>query len=415
MTNYKSDFLKVMDERGYLNQVTDTDALDDKASSGILTAYMGFDCTATSLHAGSMMAIMAMRRLQQAGHKPIILLGGGTTRIGDPSGKDSARQILTPEKIEENKAGIRKNFENLISFGDGPTDAVLVDNADWLLNLNYIDLLRDVGKHFSINRMLTFESVKQRLERDQPLSFLEFNYIILQSYDFVELNKRFGCTLQMGGSDQWGNIVSGIDLGRRMTGADLYGLTIPLLTTSTGAKMGKTAEGAVWMNGDMLAPYDFWQYWRNADDADVGRFLRLLTDMPMDEISRLEGLEGAEINDAKKILANEITALVHGRDAAKAAEQTAQKTFEQGTIGDDLPRISVGADRLSSGINILDALVETGLAKSKGEARRLIKQNGAKLNDGPIADDQVTVADADVNDGVVKLSVGKKRHALIEA
>ncbi len=415
MTNYKSDFLKVMDERGYLNQVTDADALDDKAATGTLTAYMGFDCTAPSLHAGSMMAIMAMRRLQQAGHKPIILLGGGTTRIGDPSGKDSARQILTPEKIEENKAGIRKNFENLITFGDGPTDAVLVDNADWLLDLNYIDLLRDVGKHFSINRMLTFESVKQRLDRDQPLSFLEFNYIILQSYDFVELHKRFGCSLQMGGSDQWGNIVSGIDLGRRMTSADLFGLTIPLLTTSTGAKMGKTADGAVWMNGDMLAPYDFWQYWRNVDDADVGRFLRLLTDMPMDEVTRLEALEGAEINDAKKVLANEITALVHGRDAAQIAEQTAQKTFEQGAIGDDLPRISVGADRLSAGINILDALVETGLAKSKGEARRLIKQNGAKLNDGPIQDDQVMIGEAEVTDGVVKLSAGKKRHALIEA
>lgn len=414
MTNYKSDFLKVMDERGYLNQVTDADALDDKAASGTLTAYMGFDCTAPSLHAGSMMAIMAMRRLQQAGHKPVILLGGGTTRIGDPSGKDSARQILTPEAIEENKQGIRKNFENLISFGDGPTDAVLVDNADWLLDLNYIDLLRDVGKHFSINRMLTFESVKQRLDRDQPLSFLEFNYIILQSYDFVELNKRFSCTLQMGGSDQWGNIVSGIDLGRRMTGADLFGLTIPLLTTSSGAKMGKTADGAVWMNGDMLAPYDFWQYWRNVDDADVGRFLRLLTDMPMDDVKRLESLEGAEINDAKKILANEITALVHGRDAAQAAEQTAQKTFEQGAIGDDLPRISVGADRLAEGINILDALVEAGLAKSKGEARRLIKQNGAKLNDGPIADDQVMITNDHLSDGVVKLSAGKKRHALLE-
>lgn len=415
MAQFKSDFLSVMHDRGYINQATDMDTLDQQASEGIITAYMGFDCTAPSLHAGSMMAIMAMRRLQQTGHKPVILLGGGTTRIGDPSGRDSTRQILTPEKIEENKAGIRKNFENLITFGDGPTDAVLVDNAEWLMELNYIELLRDVGKHFSINRMLTFESVKQRLDRDQPLSFLEFNYIILQSYDFVELHKRYGCTLQMGGSDQWGNIVSGIELGRKMSSASLYGLTIPLLTTSTGAKMGKTADGAVWMNGDMLPPYDFWQYWRNVDDADVGRFLRLLTDMPMDEVKRLEALEGAEINEAKKILAGEITALVHGKDAANNAADTAQKTFEQGAIGGDLPRIAVGQDRLSEGINILDALVEVELAKSKGEARRLIKQNGIKLNDKPVAGDDVTISANDLTDGVAKLSAGKKRHALIEA
>lgn len=411
---HTSDFLTVMDQRGYIHQCTDIEALDKAASDGVITAYIGFDCTAPSLHVGSLIPIMMLRRLQQAGHKPIVLLGSGTTRIGDPSGKDESRQLLTDEQIDANKAGIRQVFDNYLTFGDGPTDAIMVDNADWLLALNYVDFLRDVGRHLTVNRMLSFDSVKLRLDREQPLTFLEFNYMIFQGYDFVELNRRHNCTLQMGGSDQWGNIINGVELTRRMDGAPTYGLTTPLLTTSSGAKMGKTAAGAVWMNADMLSPYDFWQYWRNTEDGDVGRFLKLFTDLPLDEIAKLEALEGAGINDAKVVLANEVTAMCHGREAADNAAATAKKTFEQGGAGGDLPTITVAADVLAAGLTVLDAFKEAGLAASNGEFRRLLKQNGAKLNDVAITSDDQKITEADLTiDGAAKLSAGKKRHALI--
>ncbi|MGB0921742.1 MAG: tyrosine--tRNA ligase [Alphaproteobacteria bacterium] len=411
---HKSEFLTVMEQRGHIHQCTDMEALDKAATEGVITAYAGYDLTAPSLHIGNMATIMMLRRLQQAGHKPIVLLGGATTRIGDPSGKDEQRQLLNDEQIEANKASIRKVFDRYLTFGDGPTDAIMVDNADWLLDLNYVDFLRDVGRHFTINRMLSFDSVKLRLDREQPLTFLEFNYMIFQGYDFVELNRRNNCTLQMGGSDQWGNIVNGVELSRRMDGAQTYGLTTPLITTASGAKMGKTADGAMWLNADMLSPYDYWQFWRNTEDADVGRFLKLFTDLPLDEIAKLEALEGAEINNAKIVLANETTALCHGREAAQAAAATAKKTFEQGGAGGDLPTIEVSASVLAEGLPVLDAFKEAGLAASNGEFRRLLKQNGAKLNDKPVADDTQKITEADlVNDGAAKISAGKKRHALI--
>ena len=346
MTSYKSDFLRMMRERGYIHQCSNEEALDAKATSGIITAYVGFDCTAASLHVGNLLGIMMLRKLQQTGHKPIVLIGGGTTRVGDPSGKDDTRKLLNDEQIDENIAGIRQVFEKFLTFGDGPTDAVMVNNADWLLKLNYIEFLRDYGPHFTINRMMTFESVKQRLDREQPLTFLEFNYMIFQAYDFLELNRQTGCTLQMGGSDQWGNIINGIELGRRVDGAELYALTTALLTTSSGAKMGKTAKGAVWLNEDMLSPYDYWQFWRNTEDSDVGRFLRLFTELPLEEIAELEKLEGANLNEAKKLLATTACAMVHGQDKALAASETALKTFEQGTMASGLPTVEIEAGDL---------------------------------------------------------------------
>ncbi|EHK56494.1 tyrosine--tRNA ligase, partial [Allomesorhizobium alhagi] len=369
MSAFKSDFLRTMSERGFIHQTSDDAGLDRFFATETVTAYIGFDATAKSLHAGSLIQIMMLHWLQQTGHRPIALMGGGTSMIGDPSFKDEARRLLTPADIEDNLTGIRRNFAPYLNFGDGPGDAMMVNNADWLMEINYVNFLRDVGRHFSVNRMLAFDSVKMRLEREQSLSFLEFNYMILQAYDFVELYKRFGCRLQMGGSDQWGNIVNGIDLGRRMEDASLFALTTPLLTTSSGAKMGKTASGAVWLDPEMLSVYDFWQYWRNTEDADVGRFLKLYTTLPMDEIARLEALGGSEINDAKKILATEITALLHGRAAAEQASETARKTFEEGVTADTLPTVEIGRDALEAGIGILSLFVTAGLASSNGEAR----------------------------------------------
>lgn len=416
MTTYKSDFINTIVERGYLHQCTDMDELDDQASSRIITAYIGFDCTAPSLHAGSLLPIMLLRKLQQSGHKPIVLMGAGTTKVGDPTGKDQTRKVLNDAEIDANLVGIKQVFSKFLTFGDGPTDAVMVNNDDWLQGLQYLPFLRDYGRHFSINRMMTFDSVKLRLEREQPLSFLEFNYMILQAYDFLELARRHQCNLQMGGSDQWGNIVNGVELARRCDNLNLFGLTTPLLTTSSGAKMGKTADGAVWLNADMLSPYDYWQYWRNVEDADVGRLMRLFTEMPMDEIARLENLQGAELNDAKKILANEVTAMCHGRDAADQAAETARKTFEEGTLGDDLPSIDVARSILEQGIAIYDLMRQTGLANSNGEARRLIKGGGGRINDQRIEDDSQIADHADLDsNGVIKLSAGKKRHALVKA
>lgn len=411
----KSDFLRVMVERGYFHQCTDLEALDAKLRKGPVTAYIGFDATADSLHVGSLIQIMILRRLQQTGNRPIALMGGGTTKIGDPTFKDEARPLLTDATIQANIAGIRKPFERLMRFGDGPTDAIMVNNGDWLDGLAYIPFLRDVGRHFTINRMLSFDSVKLRLDREQPLTFLEFNYMILQAYDFVELNRRFGCTLQCGGSDQWGNIVNGVDLGRRIADAELFGLTSPLLTTASGAKMGKTAQGAVWLNAERLADWDFWQYWRNTEDADVGRFLKLFTDLPVDEIARLEALQGAEINEAKKVLATEVTRLVRGDAAAEAAAETARRTFEQGAMAEGLPTIAVDGAALSGGLPVYALLVQAGLAASNGEARRLIKQGGAKVNDAVVTDEAAKVGAPDLNaDGVIKLTAGKKRHALVK-
>ncbi len=411
-----SDFLRTLQERGFIHQCTDLEGLDRRAAAGRLTAYIGFDCTADSLHVGSLLPIMMLRWLQKTGHRPIVLMGGGTTRIGDPSGKDEARQLLSDERIAANMAGIARVFDRYLSFGDGPTDAVMVNNADWLDGLKYIPLLRDIGRHFTINRMLGFDSVKLRLEREQPLTFLEFNYMILQAYDFVELHRRFGCALQMGGSDQWGNIVNGVELGRRSDQAELFGLTTPLLTTASGAKMGKTATGAVWLSPDRLAAYDFWQHWRNTEDADVGRFLRLFTELPLDEIARLESLQGAEINEAKKVLANEVTALARGREAAEQAAETARQTFEQGAAAEGLPTVEIPRAALETGMGVVDLLVAAGLAPSKGEAKRLIRGGGAKVNDVAVTDEAATVAAADLaQDGTVKLSAGRKRHALAKA
>ncbi len=414
MTSHRSDFIRQVVERGYLHQCTDLNALDTLAAEKTVTAYIGFDCTAPSLHAGSLVSIMLLRLMQKSGHKPIVLMGGGTTKVGDPSGKDESRKLLDDDAIAANMAGIKDIFARFLTFGDDPTDAIMVNNNDWLQGLGYISFLRDFGRYFSVNRMLGFDSVKLRLEREQNLSFLEFNYMILQAYDFLELGRRNGCDLQMGGSDQWGNIVNGVDLGRRVDQRDLFGLTTPLLTTSSGAKMGKTASGAVWLNADMLKPYDYWQYWRNTEDADVGRFLRLFTDLPLGEIARLEKLEGAELNEAKKILAFEVTRLCHGEEMAKEAAETARQTFEEGGLGRALPRIEIPKSDLEGGIPAYDLFRRAGLATSNGEARRLIKGGGGRLNDGVITDETRAISTADLNgDGVLKLSAGKKRHTLI--
>ncbi|MGE4218531.1 MAG: tyrosine--tRNA ligase [Alphaproteobacteria bacterium] len=414
MTTPASDFLATATARGFVHQCTDPEGLTALTGKGPVTAYIGFDATADSLHVGSLVPIMLLRLLQRCGHKPVVLMGGGTTKIGDPSGRDEQRKLLTDDDIARNIAGIGKVFRQFLSFGDGPTDAVMVNNADWLDGLAYIPFLRDYGRHFSVNRMLTFDSVKLRLEREQPLSFLEFNYMILQAYDFLELARRRSIRLQMGGSDQWGNIVAGIELARRVDGLELFGLTVPLMTTASGAKMGKTASGAVWLNADRLAPYDYWQFWRNTEDADVGRFLRLFTDLPLDEIARLAALEGAELNDAKKVLANEATALAHGRAAAEDAAETARRTFEGGGYGESLPQVEVPRGELDAGIPAFEMLRRAGLAASGGEARRLIKGGGGRLNDERIDDEMHSVSLADLNaEGVIKLSAGKKRHALV--
>ncbi len=414
MSTVKSDLLHELASRGYIHQCTDEAALDKLARSEIVTGYIGFDCTAPSLHVGNLVSIMLLRKLQQTGHRPIVLIGGGTTKVGDPSGKDEMRKVLTDAEIAANIAGIESVFGKFLSFGDGEQDAILVNNSDWLEALNYIDFLRDYGRHFSVNRMLSQDSVKLRLEREQNLSFIEFNYMVLQAYDFVELYRREGCRLQMGGSDQWGNIVTGIELGRRTEGVELFGLTTPLLTTSSGAKMGKTAAGAVWLNPDMLSPYDYWQFWRNAEDADVPRFLKLFTELSLDEIDRLAALQGAELNEAKKVLATEATALVHGRDAADRAAETARTTFEQGQIASSLPTIDVPRADLEKGLGVLNAAVLAGFVQSTGEARRQIKGGGIKVNDAAATDERQVLTLTDLtDDGVIKLSLGKKRHALI--
>ena len=411
----KSDFLRVLRERGYVHQCSDYAGLDEKAHSGELVAYIGFDCTAASLHVGHLMQIMMLHWLQKTGGKPIALMGGGTTMVGDPSGKDESRKLLTVEQIAENKAGIRKSFTRFVNFGEGKTDAVMPDNADWLTKLNYVEFLRDVGRHFSVNRMLSMDSVKLRLERDQELSFLEFNYMCLQAYDFVELHRRYGCTLQMGGSDQWGNIVTGTDLGRRLGTPQLYALTSPLITTASGAKMGKTAAGAVWLDPGLLSPYAYWQFWRNTEDADVERFLKLFTLLPLDEIARLAALPGAEINEAKKTLANEATALLHGREAADEAAETARKTFEEGALADTLPTIEIPGAEFDAGLGVLSAFVRAGLVASTGEARRQIKGGGLRVNDVAVSDEKASVTRADLSGDVVKLSLGKKKHVLLKA
>ncbi len=410
----RSDFLREMTWRGFIHQGTDQEALDGAMSAQPIVAYIGFDCTADSLHVGSLVPIMMLRWLQKCGHKPIVLMGGGTTKVGDPSGRDETRGFLDDEKIASNMAGIKRVFAQFLSFGEGPGDAVMVNNADWLDKLNYVGFLRDYGRHFSVNRMLTFDSVKLRLDREQSLTFIEFNYMVLQAYDFLELNRRHGCILQMGGSDQWGNIVNGVELARRTDQTALFGLTTPLITTASGAKMGKTAAGAVWLNEDRVAPYDYWQYWRNTDDADVGRFLRLFTDLPLDEIKRLENLKDAGINDAKKILADEATKMCHGEEAAKAAAETARETFEEGRLGAELPSIEVPRARLAEGIPAYELFRMAGLTASNGEARRLIKGGGARVNDAAIQGDSQTVGLEDLSDqGAIKLSAGKKRHALV--
>jgi tyrosyl-tRNA synthetase len=410
----KSDFMRLMIERGYLHQCSDFEGLDAKARSGELVGYIGFDCTAPSLHVGSLLVIMMLHWLQETGGKPIALMGGGTTRVGDPSGKDESRQLLPVETIEANKAGIRKIFAKFLTFGEGKTDAIMPDNAEWLTKLNYIGFLRDVGRHFSVNRMLAMDSVRMRIERDQEMSFIEFNYMCLQAYDFVELSKRYGCVLQMGGSDQWGNIVTGIDLGRRMGTEQLYALTAPLITTASGAKMGKTAAGAVWLEEKLLPPFEYWQFWRNTEDRDVGRFLRLFTKLPLDEIARLESVEGAEINEAKKVLANEATALVHGRAAAERAAEAARQTFEQGTVAQDLPTVTIAGTEFAAGLGVLSAFVKAGLVSSTGEARRQIKGGGLKVNDAAVTDDRATLSQADLTEaGAIKLSLGRKRHVLL--
>jgi len=409
---HRSELIRLFSERGYIHQATNIDGLDERASQQIIPAYIGFDCTANSLHVGSLVQIMMLRALQRTGHKPIVLMGGGTTKVGDPSGKDAARPLLSEHDIEQNKQGIFQVFKKYLAFGDGPTDAIMVDNASWLDHLAYIRFLRDFGPHFSVNRMLAMDSVKLRLDREQPLSFLEFNYAILQAYDFLELRRRYGCLLQMGGSDQWGNIVSGIDLTRRVDAQEIYGLTSPLITTASGAKMGKTADGAIWLNEDRLSTFDFWQFWRNTEDADVARFLALFTELPMDEVARLGALEGAEINEAKIILANEATTLCHGADAARAAMETARQTFAGGGVSEGLPQETVSGEE-AYGMGMIAALVKVGFAKSNGEARRLIRGGGARLNDVAISDEDHLLSSADFSDGCAKISAGKKRHALL--
>jgi tyrosyl-tRNA synthetase len=416
MTKPKSDFLKILFERGYLHQCSDTDGLDALARKGEAVAYVGYDCTAPSLHVGSLISIMMLYWLQKTGGKPIVLMGGGTTRVGDPSGKDETRQLRSIEEIDANKASIKLVFAKLLKFGDGKSDAVMADNAEWLAPLNYIEFLRDVGRHFSVNRMLTMDSAKLRLDREQELSFIEFNYMLLQAYDFVELARRYGCNLQMGGSDQWGNIVTGIDLGRRMgLKQQLYALTCPLLTTASGAKMGKTASGAVWLNEQQLSAYDYWQYWRNTEDEDVERFLKLFTTLPMTEIAKLAALKGSEINEAKKVLATEATALMHGRDKADAAAETARLTFEKGVLAADLPSIDIPRDELTAGLGVLAAFVRAGLVTSNGEARRQILGGGLRVNDAAIKDERARLTMSDVTEsGAIKLSLGKKKHVLLK-
>ncbi|MFG1248594.1 tyrosine--tRNA ligase [Xanthobacter flavus] len=410
--SFRSDFLRTLSERGYIHQCSDLERLDAKAAEGPITAYIGFDATASSLHAGHLLSIMMLRTLQRTGHRPIALMGGGTTKIGDPSGKDEARKMLTDQQISDNIASIRKVFARFLDFDGG---AIMENNAGWLDELKYIPLLREVGPHFTINRMLTFDSVKLRLEREQPLTFLEFNYMILQAYDFVELSKRHGCILQMGGSDQWGNIVNGMELGRRMRGADLFALTTPLLTTSSGAKMGKTAGGAVWLDADLLSPYEYWQYWRNAGDADVERFLKLFTELPLDEIARLAALEGQEINIAKEVLATEATALLHGREAAEKAKETARTTFAEGALAVDLPTVELPRAKLEAGMPVANAFVEAGLAASTSEARRQIKGGGLRVNDAAVTNEKASIDLAALTpEGVVKLSMGKKKHVLLK-
>ncbi|MEQ8744233.1 tyrosine--tRNA ligase [Parasphingorhabdus sp.] len=406
MTQYQSDLLRLLNDRGYIHQLTDAKALDSLATKSIIPGYIGFDVTADSLHVGNLVQIMLLRRLQQAGHKPIVLMGGGTTKVGDPSGKDEMRKLLDEDGIASNFAKIRDSFENFLTFGDGPTDAIMVNNDDWLSKLEYIPFLRDIGRHFTINRMLAFDSVKLRLEREQPLTFLEFNYMILQAYDFLELSRKYDCKLQMGGSDQWGNIVNGIELGRRIDGAELFGVTTPLITKADGSKMGKSVDGAIWLNADRLSPYDYWQFWRNTDDRDVGKFMRLFTDIDLNEISRLEALEGSDINEAKKILADAATAMAHGQSAATDAAKTAQQTFEQGAAGGDLPLLEISEAQIS----ILEALVGIGFCASKGEAKRLVAGGGARIDDEPVGDAgaMIDLADADR-----KISAGKKKHGLL--
>jgi tyrosyl-tRNA synthetase len=411
MSSYKSEFLQVLAERGFIHQVSDAEGLDARAAAGPITAYVGFDATAPSLHIGNLLSIMMLRWLQKTGHRPISLMGGGTSKIGDPSGKDTSRALLANAQIDGNIASIRNVFSRFLDYGRG---AIMANNANWLDRLQYIPFLRDIGRHFTINKMLTFDSVKLRLDREQPLTFLEFNYMILQAYDFVELNRRHGCILQMGGSDQWGNIVSGIDLGRRLLNAELFALTTPLLTTSSGAKMGKTETGAVWLNADMMSPYDYWQFWRNCEDGDVGRLLKLFTESPMDEIERLAALRGQELNEAKKILATEATALLHGREAAEQAAETARRTFEEGALAETLPTVQISRAKIEAGLGVLAAFVEAGLVSSNGEARRHIKGGGLKLNDAIITDERMVLTPGDLTpQGVIKLSLGRKRHVLL--
>ena len=404
-----------MSERNFIHQVTDWKSLDALLSEKNMVAYIGFDCTADSLHVGSLVQIMMLRYFQKCGHRPIVLMGGGTTKVGDPSGKDDARQLLNDNEIEKNKQGIKTVFEKYLNFGDGPSDAIMCDNDEWLSGLEYVQFLRDYGRHFSVNRMLSFDSVKLRLDREQPLSFLEFNYMILQAYDFLELSRRFDCSLQMGGSDQWGNIVNGVELARRIDQKSVFGLTTPLVTTASGAKMGKSAQGAIWLNSDRLSPYDFWQYWRNTEDEDVDRFLKLFTELPLDEIARLSALKGNELNEAKKILANEVTQLCHGRDAANSVAESARKTFEEGSIGQDLPFIIINKNDLEDGVWVIEAMRKLALIQSNGEGRRLIANGGVRVNDTVISDPekQLNVSDITIS-GMIKLSAGKKRHALVK-
>ncbi|MBV5269141.1 MAG: tyrosine--tRNA ligase [Afipia sp.] len=415
MSAYKSDFLNILASRGFIHQMSDAAGLDALAEKSEVKAYIGYDCTASSLHVGHLLSIMMLHWLQQTGNKPVVLMGGGTTRVGDPSGCDETRKLLTYEQIDANKESIKGTFTKLLRFGSDKSDAVMADNAEWLTTLNYIEMLRDVGRHFSINRMLTMDSVKMRLEREQELSFIEFNYMILQSYDFVELSRRYGCNLQMGGSDQWGNIVNGIDLGRRMGTHQLYALTCPLLTTSSGAKMGKTAAGAVWLNADLLSHYDYWQFWRNTEDGDVERFLKLFTLLPLDEIAKLAALKGQDINEAKKVLATEATALIRGREAADAASETARKTFEEGTIAGDLPTLEIPRAEFEAGAPVLGLFVKAGLVASNGEARRQIKGGGLRVNDVAVTDEKMVLTPKELTaDGVIKLSMGRKRHVLLK-
>jgi len=415
MTAFKSDFLHTLQERGFIHQCSDFEGLDALAAKGEATTYVGYDCTARSLHIGNYLTMMMLHWLQQSGNKPITLMGGGTTMVGDPSGKDETRAMRTVAEIEANKESIRGVFAKVLRYGEGKSDAIMLDNAEWLTRLNWIEMLRDVGRHFSVNRMLTMDSVRLRLEREQEMSFIEFNYMVCQAYDFVELAKRTGCKLQMGGSDQWGNIIMGVDLGRRMGTHQLFALTTPLLTTASGAKMGKTAQGAVWLNADQFSPYDFWQYWRNTEDADVGKFLKLFTTLPIAEIKKLEALGGSEINEAKKVLATEATALLHGRDAANEAAETARRTFEEGALAESLPTVEIPRGELDAGLGVLNAFVKAGLVASNGEARRQIKGGGLRVNDQPVNDEKLALSAANLTpEGVIKLSFGKKKHILIK-